>query len=920
MTRLFTLAAAAALAAGACSSAPSPERPEPSEPDPVAGAEHVRTVEGIEEYRLENGLQVLLFPDATRSSVTVNTTYFVGSRHEGYGETGMAHLLEHLLFYGTERHPDITAAISARGGRGNGTTSSDRTNYFQTLPATQDNLSWAISMEADRMVNAAFTSEDLASEMTVVRNEFEAQKNSPIRVLLQRVLSVAYDWHGYGRHTLGARSDIESVPMDRLRSFYRRYYQPDNAMVVVTGDFDREWALASIEREFGAIAAPDRDGELRLYETYTREPAQEGERSVTVRRAGDTRYVMASYHVPAGGHELFPAVSLLAHVIGSEPSGRLYRALVEPGLASSAGAFVRDLREPGVLVAHAAVSEDQDVEEVREVMLETLSEAAKEPIDASEVARARASRLNQFASRLDDSTGLGIALSEWASRGDWRLFFYHRDRIEEIEAAQVEKVASRFLRPSNRTVGTFIPDDAADRVGVPSASDLGERLSHHEFAEAARGEGDRFDSTPENVHEHLIVEELSSGMRLAMLPKPARGERVTGLLVIRLGDEERLRGERTAAQTLPRLLLRGTEHRSRQEIRDRVNELQSGLHLYGSENRGVAALETRRDSLESLIPLVAEVLREPALEESELDVIVRRQVEALREARTQPGALAGAELAVAMSGMEGDHPLRPLPIDEGLERTRELEIEDLRALHDRMYGGGDATLVLVGDFDPGAVSALVREHFEGWEAEVPYERIPADDHAPEGEIIELTTPDRENATLIGALRVPVGDEHEDYPALELATRILGGGTLSSRLSDRIRDDEGLSYSVGAQLAVESLDDVGTLYVHATFAPQNRDRVLALVREEVARAVRDGFTEEELEAARQGWLSSRQVSRGEDDELARTISRNLASGRDMLFEDALEERIRAVEVRDLDRVFERYVDPEALTVVVAGDFE
>jgi zinc protease len=214
------------------------------------------SVEGITEYRLDNGLKVLLFPDAAKPTITVNITYLVGSRHENHGETGMAHLLEHLLFKGTPRNPDIDKQFNQRGARSNGTTWLDRTNYYELFPAGDDNLRWAIALEADRMVNSFVRKSDLATEMTVVRNEYESGENSPFGVMLKRLQSVAFDWHAYGRSTIGNRSDIENVREENLRAFYRTYYQPDNAVLLVAGRFDEAKAIAWIAESFGPSRNP----------------------------------------------------------------------------------------------------------------------------------------------------------------------------------------------------------------------------------------------------------------------------------------------------------------------------------------------------------------------------------------------------------------------------------------------------------------------------------------------------------------------------------------------------------------------------------------------------------------------------------------------------------------------------------------
>src|SRR6266550_6350432 len=213
----------------------------------------IASVEGITEYQLDNGLRVLVFPDSSQSKVTVNMTVLVGSRQEGYGETGMAHLLEHMVFKGTPRHPHVPKELQEHGAQFNGSTSNDRVNYFETLAATDENLDFALDLEADRIINSYIKKEDLDSEMTVVRNEFERGENSPGRVLSERISAAAYDWHNYGKSTIGNRTDIERVPVENLRAFYQKYYQPDNIVLVVAGKLDEGQTLGLIQKYFGVL-------------------------------------------------------------------------------------------------------------------------------------------------------------------------------------------------------------------------------------------------------------------------------------------------------------------------------------------------------------------------------------------------------------------------------------------------------------------------------------------------------------------------------------------------------------------------------------------------------------------------------------------------------------------------------------------
>src|ERR1700676_144240 len=271
------------------------------------GVEKKATVGGITEYDYPNGLRVLLFPDASSPKVTVNMTYLVGSRFEGYGETGMAHLLEHMNFSRSTHNRKIKKDVPVHGAQWNGTTDYDRTNYFETVTASDHNLQWALGLEAERMVNMRMEKALLDTEMTVVRNEFERGENSVQNILEERVVATAYLWHNYGKAVIGSRADLERVPIDRLAAFYRKYYQPDNAVLVIAGQFDVSKALAMVTDTVGRIPRPTRT----LDATYTVEPAQDGERFVELRRVGSTPIVMAAWHAPAPAHPDSAALEVL---------------------------------------------------------------------------------------------------------------------------------------------------------------------------------------------------------------------------------------------------------------------------------------------------------------------------------------------------------------------------------------------------------------------------------------------------------------------------------------------------------------------------------------------------------------------------------------------------------------------------------
>ncbi|HEX8687766.1 MAG TPA: insulinase family protein, partial [Pyrinomonadaceae bacterium] len=601
---------------------------------PPAGVERVTSVEGITEYRLKNGLRVLLFPDQTKQTITVNITYLVGSASENYGETGMAHLLEHLVFKGTPRHPNIPQELTSHGARPNGTTWTDRTNYFETFAATDENLNWALDLEADRMVNSHIAKKDLDSEMTVVRNEFELGENSPFNVLLERAMSASYVWHNYGKTTIGARSDIENVPIDRLQAFYRNYYQPDNSVLLVAGKFDEAKALALVDKYFSPIPRPART----IQKVYTQEPTQDGERMVTLRRVGDTQFVQALYHVPSGAHPDFAAIDIVAQVLGDTPAGRLHKALVETKKASSAFGFNFQWRDPTLAVFGAEVRQGDSLDAARDALVQTIEGIAANPPTKEEVERARAQLLKEIELTMNNSDRVGLTLSEFIGAGDWRLFFLHRDRLRKVTPEEVSRAAAAYFKPSNRTLGLFIPTPKPDRAEIPPTPDLSAALKDYR-GDATVAAGEAFDPSPANVEARTTREE-AGGLKLALLPKKTRGGKVVAQMVLRYGDEQSLMNRSTAAQLAGAMLMRGTTKHTRQQIQDELDRLKARAFVFGGPTQASVSIETTRENLPAVMRLVAEILREPAFPASEFELLRQENLAGIEQQKSEPTQIA----------------------------------------------------------------------------------------------------------------------------------------------------------------------------------------------------------------------------------------------------------------------------------------
>jgi zinc protease len=887
------------------------------------------TVEGITEYQLDNGLRLLLYPDNSRAKVTVNMTVLVGSRHEGYGETGMAHLLEHMVFKGTPTHPAVPKALQEHGAQWNGTTSSDRTNYFETMPATDENLEFGIRMEADRLINSFVKKEDLDSEMTVVRNEFERSENSPAGVLGKRIEAIAYDFHNYGKPTIGNRTDIERVPIDNLKAFYRKFYQPDNVVLVVAGQFDEKRALELVEKYFGAIPRPAR----QLDVTWTQEPEQDGERTVTLRRVGDVGAVGVAYHVPAGPHEDSAAMQILANILSTSPSGRLYKALVETKKATDVFAGARGEHDPGLMMIEAEVRDPKTLAEVRDVIIGTVEGVAAKGVSDEEVNRARQQILKARQRAEMDTSSMAIALSNWASQGDWRLYFLHRDRIEKVTASAVQVAAAKYLQRNNRTVGVFIPTDKSERIAIPTTPDVKGLVENYKGREAMAA-GESFEATPANIEARVQRMDLPEGIKVALLPKKTRGQEVQVLLTLRYGNEENLKGFEAAAGILPQLMLRGTKKLSYQLLRDELDRLNATISTGGGgrgRGRGASggggslgaltfSVETRRENLPAVLEIFRQVLREPALPEDQFEILRRERLAAAEQSKTEPATLANRLLARELAPY-GKGDVRYIPtVEESIARLTALSYEQVGQLYRDYLGSQAGELTIVGDFEPGSSVPILKNALEGWKAAKPYARITMG--VPQGlagSQHRINTPDKANADYVSGAIFALRDDEPDYAAAVMGNYILGSGALSSRLGMRVRQKEGLSYGVGSALGVSSFDRRASITMTAICNPQNIGKVDKAIREELERLLRDGITQDELDKARQGYLSAQKVRRATDGALASLLLDLSYCGRTMKYQEELEKRIEGLTAEQVTAAARKYFDPKKVVVVMAGDF-
>lgn len=887
----------------------------------------VASVEGVSEYQLDNGARVILFPEASQPTVTVNMTVLVGSRHEGYGEAGMAHLLEHMVFKGTPTFGDIPRALRDHGASFNGTTNRDRTNYFETLPATDENLEFAIKMESDRLVNSFINLEDLQSEFSVVRNEFERGENSPQGVLRQRVMAAAFEWHNYGKTTIGNRSDIERVPIDNLKAFYRKYYQPDNVVMIITGRFETAKALELVEKYLGSIPVPER----KLDATYTEEPPQDGPREVVLRRVGEIGSITSAYHMPSASHEDWAPLSILASVLSEDKVGVLEKNLIETDLASSASARSDSAHDPGLFFFSVSPTEG-NLDTARQALLDTIDGLGELEIDQAAVLRAKKRSERQYERMLVNASGMASMLSSASSLGDWRLLFLQRDRLQDVTVDDVKRVAKTYFPAHNRTLGMFIPTDTPQRMEIPTVPSIADVVKDYSGGEAVAA-GEAFDPTPENLDARLNVANLG-GIKVGLFPKKNRGETVDLSLTLRYGNEDSLQSSNRAAGLIPGMLMAGTQNLDRQALRAKMTEL--GVRISpgggGGRRRGGGgmgggggtlnfSISAKRSSLDEGIRLLGDILRNPAFPEDDFDQMKTRTVNMMKSMKSQPQLQAMMEMSRAMSDYpQGDIRYTPT-MDEMIQEMDSITLDQVKQVYRDQLSSARGEIAIVGDFDQLSAMSALNEVLGGWDSEVTYTPIIREARSDmQGSRKDINTPDMANAVFAAGLAFPLNDTDADVEALRLGNFILGGGTLSSRLGDRIRQKEGLSYGVRSSIAIPTEGNDARFSINAITNPVNMEAVEKAAMEELTRFIQEGPTDEEVATAITAWLESQKVGRSRDGSIAGQIKSNLYLDRTFKFTSEREARIAALTANDIKQAFQKHIDPDKLVIIRAGDLE
>jgi len=879
-------------------------------PPPAEGFTPVRTVGGIMEYKLDaNDLSVLLLPQKLAPVTTFMVTYHVGSRNEVTGTTGATHLLEHLMFKGTTQHDRSLGTgydqiLERFGAETNATTWLDRTNYFASVPSNA--LPELIEVEADRMRNLSLREEDRRPEMTVVRNEFERGENMPITALGKDIWAAAFQAHPYHHDTIGWRSDIERVPIEKLRAFYDTFYWPNNATVTVIGDFDAAQTLANIKKFYGVIPKSPKP----FPQLYTEEPEQYGQRRVTMKRGGELGVVAIAHKTPQATHEDLAAIEVCSAILTSGKTSRYYRALTDKNLTIEVSGEPGFTHDPSLHIIWAELNEGVKHEEVERKLFAEIEKLKSSGVTPAEVQTAVAGLLARHAFLRDGSFEQASEINECIAVGDWTLFVTMEDKLKAVTPADVQRVAKKYFVDNHSVVGWFIPTKSEEKGdGEDHWKSKDEHFEPKKVLSPKEPDQKLAPSPSPNLSKRVTRENVA-GLDVLVCPTPVKG--IVHILGSLPGGEAAA-PNRALAHLTSEMLERGTKKHDQFAVADLLEKVGATIEYKVKNDTLEFSIRCLTKDVPLVVSVLAEELRTPAFSNEEFSKAKKELASEAQQSLEDP--TKQAVVAFSRAIFPKDHPSHLATVEELVKGIEKAKIAEVRAFHAANYGPTNMHLIAVGDIDVDLFKKEVAKNFDGWKPQPKHAEPTIAESTFKGEEVVVPLPDKASVTVAIGQPSFVRQSDADWIPLTVGTDVLGSGFIS-RLMGNVRDREGLTYGINAKMDEDTYRD-GSWCVIGTFAPSLLDQGLASTRREIENWWQNGITAQELEYRKSSISGKFLISLETTGGLAGQLLDCVECGFDLTWLDELPAKVNALTLDQVNGAIKKHLDPAKMATIKAG---
>ncbi len=892
--------------------------------------------EEVRKTVLENGLTVLTKPVHTAPVVSVQVWYRVGSRNEAPGVNGIAHQLEHMLFKGTTTRPiQFGRLFSALGSDSNAFTSYDQTAYFGTVE--RNKLKALLTLEADRMQNALINAQQLASEKRVVISELQGYENSPNYRLNRALMRAALPNTPYGLPVGGTKADVEKFNSQQVREYYRKYYSPDNATLVVVGDFQTEPTLQAIKEVFAKVPSRNQESGVRSQEPGARgegleargstpatpassatpaSPAQNRPSPIVLREPGAAAILQVVYPLPDVNNPDVPALDVMNAILTEGRNSRIYQALVESGLASAADGGTANLIAGGWYNFSATAAPGQELTKIERVFQQTIADLQEKGVTAEELNRAKAQVRSTIILNNRDISSQAMQLgNDQTTASDYRYTDRYLAALNKVSVADVKRVAINYLAPNKSTVGMFEPTQQAGKAGQKAVAtgqttesfNAGPPVDPAQVAKYLPPLDTTTTPAARSLPEQLT---LSNGLQVLLLPDPSTPT-VTLSGYIKAGTEFDQANAGGLASLTADNLMNGTKDKDALTLAKALEDRGANLGFQASREGVIAAGYSLKTDLPVLIGTFADVVENANFPTKELELARQRALTRLKLELDNPGQVARRLFQQTIYPQ--NHPFHTFPTEQSL---KSISRQDVMEFYQQHYRPDQTVLTLLGDFDPRTVRSLLEKQLSPWKASGKPPTVAYPPAPLPAKVVQLNPvlPGKtQSITFMGYKGIDRKDPR--YYSSLVFNQILGGDTLSSRLGTEIRDRLGLTY--GIYSTFQAGRHPGPFLISMQTAPEDALRAIASTRNLLEQIHRSGVTDEEVKAAKRSLISNYTVSLANPDELASTILMNTVYGLDAEELRSFTKKIQSVTLAQVNLAAQQLLQPNNLAVVTAG---
>ncbi|PJI34319.1 M16 family metallopeptidase [Acinetobacter pseudolwoffii] len=889
----------------------------------------VKTEQNVEEYRLDNGLRIILAPNDKENKIFMNTVYLTGSLNDPKGKGGLAHLLEHLAFKGTKnvKGDEFQRRLDQYTLMTNASTDYYSTKYTNVIRPEKTALSEVIFLEAERMDQLVLQEKYVPTEIDIVKREREIRLDQPFSVLMDQVFKSAYGNQYLGRLPIGDLNELQSINMQELNQFYRSWYAPNNAFMVISGKFDKAEVLKQIDSHFSPIQSRSVPAQVKV---PALKPEQIQQREFTVQKGSD----LAKFNIYLNGpdEKIKTALAVSPTLYTLQPSGHLYQSMVESGKSTMVQSSTWLDKDFNLVFMGAIYAPNHQPKTVEQSLIQGVEQS--QPFTEAELNRVKNLTRNQADNIKNSATALGSRLSDYAVAysGDWSQYFKDLNAIENLNVSQVNQVYKGFLKPEYRISGNILPtpEDQKKAQEVTQTEAPKKTLDQQAETEGPLKDVSVYQAEVKQYvaqsKQYLSAKDkqiqrgkLKNGIKYALFPTNIRDDKVYATISLDFGTAQSLMNKGEILDLTAYLMLRSSESQSLQQIADKIIEVGGSATASPSSNGLNIQISAKKEKFAEFFQYVVDVLKNPAFEQSQFDLIKGQTLSSLDRPYTEPDTVSSLTMARTIEVYQpGDIRFHFEP-ELATRQFKAATREQVVALYQQFFKTHHAHIAVTGEFQPKSIQKMLKNSFADWKAAQPYERLKSEYRSYPAQKIHTLSEQREFGSYQALLTFPVGADHADVPALQVFRHILGDSQLSSRLAQELREKNALVYGFSAHVQFNEWADSGALALGANYTAGKSAQVSQTVHQVLNELLTRGVTEQEVEAAKASILKKRVNALEDDRRIHSMLVPQLEKDRKLIYREKRDQAIAQLTKADIDAVIKKYIKLDQLVEVMADQY-